>query len=136
MSNSPNRVSQNVWSGDPGSDFLHLVGAGGAVVGWVDSSGSLQGSLSKGVEVSAPQTPNLAPNTFNVLNYGAKGDTRAVADGVIINGSPIVTSATASFSAADVGKQLTGVYDPNGSIQIFGVIRSVESPTQRSEERR
>ena len=40
---------------------------------------------------------------FNVKSYGAKGDTNYVLDGVT-NSTTTVTSATANFSSADVGK--------------------------------
>src|SRR5258708_5742670 len=41
---------------------------------------------------------------FPVGVYGAKGDGRQLADGVMTNGSATLTSATAAFTAADVGK--------------------------------
>jgi hypothetical protein len=41
---------------------------------------------------------------FNVKNYGAKGDGRTVTDGAMTSGSATLTSATAGFTSADVGK--------------------------------
>lgn len=47
----------------------------------------------------------VGPATFNVLNYGAKGDGRVIADISNTAGSPIITSAgAANFTQADVGK--------------------------------
>jgi len=44
---------------------------------------------------------------FDVLNYGALGDVRSVADAAISQGSTTLTSATAAFVAADTGKLVT-----------------------------
>jgi hypothetical protein len=54
---------------------------------------------------ASPSTPGRVRQTvYNVRDYGARGDHRAVTDGVCTAGSAIVTSATAAFTAADVGK--------------------------------
>ncbi len=45
---------------------------------------------------------------FNVRSYGAKGDVKKVTDGAMTSGQPTLTSATAAFTVADVGK-LVGV---------------------------
>lgn len=45
---------------------------------------------------------------FNVKKYGATGDAKHVADGVL-NSTTTVTSATGGFTAADVGKEIWGV---------------------------
>jgi hypothetical protein len=42
-----------------------------------------------------------------VVDYGARG-TRTLADGVTTNASPILTSATAAFTTADIGNPVTG----------------------------
>src|SRR2546425_718048 len=39
--------------------------------------------------------------------FNAKGDTKTVTDGAMTSGSATLTSATASFTAADVGKQVS-----------------------------
>lgn len=46
---------------------------------------------------------------YNVKDYGAKGDARRVDDGVTLIGNAKVTSATANFTSADVGKQIWGI---------------------------
>lgn len=49
---------------------------------------------------------------------------RTVTDGVTINGNTTITSATANFTASDVGKYVTG-----SGIQAFAVIASVTNST-------
>lgn len=63
---------------------------------------------------------------FNVAAYGAKGDGKVVIDGAMTNGSPTLTSATANFTMADVGKAImvkgaaiTGVTTLVTTIQAF-----------------
>lgn len=46
---------------------------------------------------------------FNVLRYGAKGDARRVEDAVTTSSGTTVTSATAAFTAADVGKTVWAI---------------------------
>src|SRR4030095_2413783 len=46
------------------------------------------------------------PNVFNVKDYGAKGNTRTVFDANITTGTNVLTSATAAFTAADIGKTI------------------------------
>lgn len=46
----------------------------------------------------------IGPWIFNVATYGAVGDGKMVTDGAMASGSPTLTSATASFTSADVGK--------------------------------
>ena len=47
--------------------------------------------------------------TYNVKDYGAKGDARRVDDAVTTGSGTTITSATANFTAADVGKQIWGI---------------------------
>jgi hypothetical protein len=44
------------------------------------------------------------PWQFPVERYGAQGDGKQLSDGVMTNGSAVLTSASAVFTAADVGK--------------------------------
>src|SRR2546425_409523 len=51
---------------------------------------------------------SLVPSIYtNVKQYGALGDGKTVTDGAITTGTPTLTSATAAFTAADVGKLIT-----------------------------
>jgi len=58
----------------------------------------------------------VGPSTsvYDVKNYGAKGDARAVTDGVT-SGSATLSSATANFTAGDVGKVIWAVKPGFGS---------------------
>lgn len=64
---------------------------------------------------------------IDVADYGAKGDVRTVTDGVTTNTSKTVTSATAAFTSADIGKYLYGTKD--GTVYSLGVIVAVNSMT-------
>lgn len=66
--------------------------------------------------------------TFDVRNFGALGDTRKVTDAVT-NGTTTVTSATAAFTAGDVGKSIWGNDTSGNSIIPFGTIVSVTNST-------
>lgn len=46
------------------------------------------------------------PKVFHVKDYGALCDARTVFDGAMTNGSAVLTSATAAFTSADVGKSI------------------------------
>jgi hypothetical protein len=53
--------------------------------------------------LSAP-APAQMLSWLSAKDFGAKGDTQEVADGAMTSGSPTLTSATANFTASDVGK--------------------------------
>lgn len=58
-------------------------------------------------DTSAPawsDSMGTGPWVFNVRSYGAKGDGKCVTDGAMTSGSATLTSATAGFTMADVGK--------------------------------
>lgn len=66
---------------------------------------------------------------INVKTYGATGDARKVTDAVL-NGTTTVTSATAAFTAADVGKVIWGVESASGSLRLAKTtITAVNSST-------
>lgn len=67
---------------------------------------------------------------FNVQAYGALGDARKVTDAALTNASLTVTSATASFTSADVGKIVYGVESGTGLLRLpRGTIAAVNSST-------
>lgn len=66
---------------------------------------------------------------FNILDYGAIGDTRYVNDGAITSGSSTLTSATAAFTAADIGKQVAIQNALTSSTPLVTTITAVGSPT-------
>jgi hypothetical protein len=69
--------------------------------------------------------------TLNVKTYGAVGDTRYVTDAVLTNTSTTVTSATAAFTAADVGKVVYAIENTSpGTVRLpVGTIVAVNSAT-------
>lgn len=76
----------------------------------------------------------VAHGEVNVKDYGATGDARRVTDAVTTSGSAIVTSATAAFTSADVGKTVwvaeTDASAPYGHKGIYGTVVSRDSATQ------
>lgn len=67
---------------------------------------------------------------INVKNYGATGNARKVTDAVL-NGTTTVTSATAAFTSADVGKVVWGVETATGLKRLAQTtITSVNQPRQ------
>lgn len=67
---------------------------------------------------------------FNVKDYGAKGDGKTVTDGAITSGSATFTSATANFTAADVGKSIfIAGAGTSGGIMSPGISAFVNSTT-------
>lgn len=65
-------------------------------------------------------------------DFGAMGDGRMVSDGNVTLGSAVVTSATAAFSAADVGKPISVTIRPTDSAAklLATTIQAVGSATQ------
>jgi hypothetical protein len=71
------------------------------------------------------------PGGVNVKTYGAEGDARAVLDGVT-SGTNTVTSATAHFTLADVGKFIWATQPGEGNTQPViapGTVTSYVNPT-------
>lgn len=68
---------------------------------------------------------------FRVEDYGAVGDGKVVADVATTSGSKVITSASAAFTQADVGKKVM-INGANGTTDVPQVdtIASVQSATQ------
>lgn len=120
--------------------------AGGALTGFYPNPGvakwnnvSLSGTPAIGrVPVLQSSTSaawlsavNAGSWVFDLRAYGAVGDGKAVADGIVSAGSNVVVSATASFSPSDVGKQIT-VKNAlvSGASSVVSTITGYISPTQ------
>ncbi len=79
------------------------------------------------------------PLDIYATNFGLKPDAKEYKDGTMMNGSAILTSATANFTDADIGKPI-GVMAANHEYietqpsasrgTVIGTIISVQSPTQ------
>lgn len=70
-----------------------------------------------------------ASTTFNIKQYGAKGDGITLYDGAITSGTPNFTSATANFTSADVGKVITIIGAGGTNIDLTTTISAYVSST-------
>jgi hypothetical protein len=88
---------------------------------WLCTSGGTPGTWSGGSR----------PWVFDVTAYGAVGDGQVVADGAMSTGSAVLTSATAAFTAGDVGKAVcVKGAAATGVTSLVTTIASRESATQ------
>jgi hypothetical protein len=116
------KTSQNKWASPQGEDYLQLLGPDGALLSGIDSTGSAYGAL-------AP-TPAPPSGSFNVKSYGATGNAREFTDGAS-SGSNTLTSATANFTQADVGKIIWGVEAASGLARVAqGTVQTVVNATK------
>jgi energy-coupling factor transporter transmembrane protein EcfT len=67
--------------------------------------------------------------TVTVTDYGATGTARKVTDAAL-NGTTTVTSATAAFTSADIGKTIWGIEASTGTARLpLGIVTAVASAT-------
>lgn len=66
---------------------------------------------------------------YNVKDFGAKVDFRAVTDAAMTSGSATLTSATAAFTAADVGKWFKVTGAGASGIPLYGTISAYTNAT-------
>lgn len=71
-----------------------------------------------------------ASKHITLEQYGAVADARTLVDGVISSGTAVLTSASAAFAAADVGKTIVVVGAGAAGIPLKTTILSVDSGTQ------
>ena len=69
-----------------------------------DSAGALWLCTAGGIPGTWVGGAASKPWVFDVTAYGARGDGQVVTDGAMSSGSAVLTSATAAFTSADVGK--------------------------------
>jgi hypothetical protein len=69
-------------------------------------------------------------HVYDLAAYGAVFDRVLLYDGAITNGSKIVTSVSATFTSADVGKFLVIMGAGSGGGQLGGLIQFYDSPQQ------
>ena len=68
-------------------------------------------------------------SVFNVKEYGAQANFKTIIDGTITTGTNILTSATANFTSADVGKLIAIKGAGRGGIWLSCTISSVTNST-------
>lgn len=72
----------------------------------------------------------IQPWVFNVAAYGAKGDGRIVVDGAMTASSAVLTSVTANFTSADVGRYvMVKGAAPTGVTSLIAQVNSVTNGT-------
>lgn len=87
--------------------------------------------ITTGASSAAWTGTDQGPWTFNIQNYGAKGDGQVITDGAMNTGSAILTSASGLFTSADVGKaiQVKGAA-VTGVTSLVTTVLSYQSATQ------
>jgi hypothetical protein len=93
--------------------------------GWTQANGALEKTRGR----SAVATPVLR-DFVSVKDFAALGDFRTVTDAAMTSGQATVTSATAAFTSADVGKRASVVGASSVNATLHTTIASVQSPTQ------
>jgi hypothetical protein len=90
----------------------------------------LPADASAALDAATKQAVDAATSAVNVKTaYGAKGDGRTVTDGAMTSGSATLTSATAAFTAADVGKKILVSCATSTTMRLAGRIATVGSGT-------
>ncbi len=118
-----------------GSQYYSLTLAGNRVCQAVTGNTCTTWGAAGGVSPNSPVPGNQAQGPqFNWQNYGAKGDTQHIIDGVTAGGGGhTVTSVSAPFLAADVGKKIVCVAGGNATplmpISTITVFNSTSSVT-------
>lgn len=97
---------------------------------WVEGTTVIHAADMDGIESGVAAAIGNRPHEFRVENYGAVGDGKAVADVATTSGSPTITSASAGWTAADVGKHIMvhGGLDAAGG-PLISTILTVNSAT-------
>lgn len=94
------------------------------------SSGTFTGTAGQNLQNSFTNLADeLANHGFDVKQYGAKGDGQTVFDGAMTNTSTTLTSATANFTANDVGKSIYVAAAASGSADLMTTIAAFTNST-------
>lgn len=92
---------------------------------YVPANGTTIGSsqiVDRGLAVNAPLSENLKW-------YGAQGDGKTVTDGAMTTGTSTLTSATAGFTSADVGKRIHVTRASSTAVELYTKIVSITNGT-------
>lgn len=98
----------NVTSDNTSAPAVRVRGAG-KLLELLDSSGASMFEVSQSGEltVAGDAFTGAGEWVFDVTQYGAVGDGKVVGNGAMGSGSTTLTSATAGFTASDVGKKIS-----------------------------
>ncbi len=119
----------NRWQPESITGDASLASDGTLLVNGIVSGGNITGKSSGGPFSISNYNVN---NEFNPTQYGARLDARRIGDLSVVNGSTSVSSASANFSAADVGKLIViwNASSGSGSDRTFtGTIAAVAAPS-------
>lgn len=107
-------IAQTLYASDTGSATLSnplTADSAGTITAWLKlgqrvrlKGTTLAGSTFDLEAQAGNPDPTNDPDRWNAKTYGAKGDGKQVTDGVLAQGSTTLTSASAAWAAADVGK--------------------------------
>ncbi len=119
--------SGSQWQPESISGDATITNGGALSVNGIAAGGNINGKTSGGPFSVSDYNVN---NVFNPRQYGAKLDTRRVGDMSVTNGSTAVSSNSANFTPADVGKLILIWSAGSGGARTFtGTITAVAAPT-------
>ncbi len=117
------------WQPESISGDASLADDGTMVVNGINAGGNITGKSTGGPFSISDYNVN---NEFNPMQYGAKLDARRANDVSVVNGSSSISSISANFTAADVGKLIviwTAQTGTNSVRTFTGTIVSAAAPT-------
>ena len=105
---SGNGAGMSITSDNTGAAAVRVRGAG-TLLELLDSTGTPMFEVSQTGEltVAGDAFTGAGEWVFDVTQYGAVGDGKVVGNGAMGSGSTTLTSATAGFTASDVGKKIS-----------------------------
>ncbi|GEM_PF-6263446 len=122
-------IGANLWQPESITGDAALAADGTLAINGIAAGGNITGKSSGGPFSISDYNVN---NEFNPMQYGAKLDARRVSDLSVVNGSTSVTSNSAKFTSADIGKLIVIWTASNGlaSVRTFtGTITAVAAPS-------
>jgi hypothetical protein len=118
-------IGANQWQPESISGDATIGSSGALSINGIASGGNITGNTTTGGPFSISNYN--VNNVFNPRQYGAKLDARLVQDLSVTNGSTTVSSGSANFTPADVGKLIV-IWTP-GVRSFTGTITAVAAPT-------
>jgi hypothetical protein len=122
-------LGANLWQPESITGDAALAPDGTLAINGIAAGGDITGKSTGGPFSISNYNVN---NEFNPQQYGAKFDARRVGDLSVVNGSTSVTSSSANFTAADVGKLIV-IWNAgsggNSNRTFTGTITGVAAPS-------